>query len=451
MALLTNRPKGTKDMLPADSHRWQTVEQVARDTARAFGFREIRFPTFEHTELFTRSVGATTDVVQKEMYTFSDKGNRSITLRPEGTAGVVRAALENGLLNEALPQKFWYLTSAFRYENVQTGRLREFHQFGVELFGSASPYADADMIILGKTVLKRLNLQNLTLHINSIGCPVCRTNYQQALREYFAKRENELCDTCKTRLERNPMRILDCKSPVCGEIAKDAPLILDYLCEECNAHFTSLKKLLDNRRIVYTVNPKIVRGLDYYTKTVFEFISNELGAQGTVCAGGRYDGLVEELGGKAMPGLGFAMGLERLIMLMEKQNAAFLPEETCDLYIATMGEQALEKAAELAVLLRDEGFCAEYDLMERGFKAQMKYADKIAARFVMVLGENELSDNEAEIKNKEGQRVKTKLDGSIIDVLSNLVLDDVLAEESTLRDALTQALEKMPSAGQNTL
>ncbi len=316
MALVTKAIKGTKDVLPKDVYKNQYIEATCLGVAEQFGYKEIRTPVFEHTELFQRGVGDTTDVVQKEMYTFDDKGGRSITLRPEGTAGAVRSYLENGLCNEALPQKVCYNTSCYRYEKPQAGRLREFHQFGVECFGSASPLADAEIIALAKAIFDNLEVKDLSLEINSIGCPTCRAEYHKALKEYFNARKDELCDTCKDRLDRNPMRILDCKSPVCSEIAKDAPVMLDYLCEECKEHFDKVQEYLKAQRIEFNINPKIVRGLDYYTKTVFEFVSDSIGAQGTVCGGGRYDGLVEELGGQKTASLGFGMGLERLMLLM---------------------------------------------------------------------------------------------------------------------------------------
>ena len=343
MALVTKAIKGTKDVLPKEVHKNQYIEATALDIAEKFGYKEIRTPMFEHTELFQRGVGDTTDVVQKEMYTFDDKGGRSITLRPEGTAGAVRSYLENGLCNEALPQKVCYVGPCFRYEKPQAGRLREFHQFGVECFGTASPLADAELISLGKSIFDTLEVKDISLEINSIGCPTCRAEYHKALKEYFSSRKDELCDTCRDRLDRNPMRILDCKSPVCSEIAKDAPVVTDYLCEECDEHFKKVQEYLKAMHIDYTINPKIVRGLDYYTKTVFEFISNSIGAQGTVAGGGRYDGLVDELGGQKTPSLGFAMGLERLMMLMDAQNAPFPDASAPDLFVVALGDKATLK------------------------------------------------------------------------------------------------------------
>ena len=425
MAMI-QRPKGTADMLPAQAYKWHTVEKLAAETAEQYGFKEIRVPTFEDTGLFIRSVGETTDVVQKEMFTVSATGDDTFTLRPEGTAGVMRAVVENGLLNEAFPQKLYYITSCFRHENVQKGRLREFHQFGCEMVGSPDAKADADVISLAKSVMDRVGLQNIKLNINSIGCPNCRANYQKALREYFTPHRDTLCDTCKERLEKNPMRLLDCKSPICQGIAKDAPLIIDYLCEECDAHFKALQKYLSLRNIDFDINPRIVRGLDYYTRTVFEFIAEGIGAQSTVCGGGRYDGLLNELSGKQVPALGFGMGLERLIMTMEQQNCDFMEAKTCDLYIASMGQAAADRAMSLAMELRDEGYFVEYDLMGRGIKPQMKYADKIGSKFVIVLGDSELESGSAKLKNMaSGEQTDIKLDNTFVENFSNALVSEM--------------------------
>ena len=399
MALITKAIKGTNDVLPGESYKNQYIESTCLSVAEKYGYKEMRTPVFEHTELFQRGVGDTTDVVQKEMYTFDDKGGRSITLRPEGTAGAARAFLENGLSNEALPQKICYLTSCYRYEKPQAGRLREFHQFGIECFGATSPLADAEMISLAKQVFDELEVKDLHLELNSIGCPTCRAEYHKALKEYFESRKDELCDTCRDRLDRNPMRILDCKSPVCHEIAPGAPVVLDYLCDECREHFDTVKKYLDAMNIEYVVNPQIVRGLDYYTKTVFEFVSDSIGAQGTVCGGGRYDGLIQELGGQPTPSLGFGMGLERLKLVMDAQNCPYPDEEKPDLFIVAMGEKAVLKAVEIAKDMRDEGFSVLYDLNGRSLRAQMKYADKLGAKFNVVIGDNEVDNGTAKLKN----------------------------------------------------
>ena len=401
MALITKAIKGTKDVLPFEVHKNQYIEATCLTVAENFGFKEMRTPVFEHTELFQRGVGDTTDVVQKEMYTFDDKGGRSITLRPEGTAGAARSFLENGLSNAALPQKICYLTSCYRYEKPQAGRLREFHQFGVECFGASSPLADAEIISLAKQIFDELGVKDLKLEINSIGCPECRAKYHEALKEYFSQYKEQLCHTCRERLERNPMRLLDCKSPEDKALAENAPEILDYLCDECREHFDKVKAYLDAMNIEYTVNPKIVRGLDYYTKTVFEFIAESIGAQGTVCGGGRYDGLIEELGGAKTPSLGFGMGLERLQLVMEAQGCAFPEPSVPDLYIASMGDKAKLKAVEIAKDMRAEGFSVIYDLNDRGLRAQMKYADKVGAKFNVVLGDDEIEKGKSVLKNME--------------------------------------------------
>ncbi len=426
MGVITKKIKGTEDVLPKDSYRWQFVEDVMRKESAAYGFKEIRTPVFEHTELFARGVGQTTDVVQKEMYTFDTKGGESVTLRPEGTAGAARAVLEHGLVNDSLPIKASYFVSCYRYEKPQAGRLREFHQFGLECYGTQSPAADAELICAAQSIFDRLGIKQLRLEINSIGCPTCRAEYHKALKEYFYGYKDELCETCNSRLEKNPMRILDCKSPVCSKIAQGAPKITDYLCDECKEHFASVQKYLDAAGVEYTVNPTIVRGLDYYTKTVFEFVTDFIGAQGTVCGGGRYDGLIEELGGKHLPSLGFAMGIERLLMLMDKQGIEIPKPSTCDLYVAVMGESASLKSFEIIKAVRSCGLIAETDIVGRGLRAQMKYADKIGAKFSMVLGENEIEQGKAVIKNmSSGEQTEIVLDDTFADKFMVLQLADV--------------------------
>lgn len=428
MALITKAIKGTKDVLPKDVYKNQYIERTALSVAETFGYKEIRTPVFEHTELFQRGVGDTTDVVQKEMYTFDDKGGRSITLRPEGTAGAARSFLENGLCNEALPQKVCYLTSCYRYEKPQAGRLREFHQFGVECFGTASPLADAEVIALAKSLIDQLGLKDIHLELNSIGCPECRANYHKALKEYFSAHQGDLCQTCVDRLERNPMRILDCKSPVCSGIAKDAPVVLDYLCDDCQAHFDLVKKYLDTMNIEYKINPQIVRGLDYYTKTVFEFISDSIGSQGTVCGGGRYDGLIEELGGQKTPSLGFGMGLERIQLVMEAQGCDFPQDSTADLFIVALGEKATLKALEIAKDMRAEGFSVLYDLNQRSVRAQMKYADKLGAMFNIVIGDDEVEKGVATLKNmRTGETGELSLD-TFVSSYYSISLDEQLKD-----------------------
>ena len=395
---MINIPKGTKDVLPADSYKWQYVEGVARETAKLFGVKELRTPTFEHTELFSRGVGDTTDIVTKEMYTFKDKGDRSITLKPEGTAGSVRAFIENGLIGGAMPVKMYYITPAFRYERPQAGRLREFHQFGVEIFGAKGAQTDAEAILIADSLLKKLGI-NVKLYINSIGCPTCRAKYNQALKAFFAPHLDGLCYDCKTRYEKNPLRLLDCKEEGCKKVNATAPKMLDYLCEECATHFEELKKHLQNAGVDYEIDSRIVRGLDYYTRTVFEFVSTSIGAQGTVCAGGRYDGLIEQLGGNPTPAVGFAAGIERLLIVMEQSGVEIANDETPTVYIAGMDGDCREKAFALACALRKSGVKAEIDHMERSVKAQFKYADKIGAKYVAVIGGNELVEQRANVKS----------------------------------------------------
>lgn len=414
MSDINRAVKGTNDVLPEESYKWQYVEKKMLETASLFGFKEIRVPVFEHTEVFQRSVGDTTDVVQKEMYTFDDKGGRSITLRPELTAGVIRSVIENGLYNQSLPQKVCYIGGCYRYEKPQAGRLREFHQFGVECIGAAAPAADAEVISLAHSVLNAIGLENLSLEINSIGCPACRAEYHKALKAYFESKKDDLCETCKDRLDRNPMRILDCKSPVCGEIAKGAPVMLDFLCEDCHSHFEAVKAQLNEMGINHKVNPTIVRGLDYYTRTVFEFVSGDIGAQSTVCGGGRYDGLMEQMGAPATPSLGFAMGIERLLLVLANQNKEIGEKARCDIYIAPMGEKAAVKAAAICSKLRSSGFCAQTDICGRGLKAQMRYANKIGARFSVVLGDNELESGIIRLKDMSvGEEKEISLDSIV--------------------------------------
>ncbi len=424
MAEINKAPRGTNDVVPEDSYKWQFVEQKLIETAGLYGFKEIRVPVFEHTEVFTKNVGDTTDVVQKEMYTFTDKGDRSITLRPEFTAGVIRSVIEHSLTAAALPVKVCYCGGCYRYEKPQAGRLREFHQFGAECVGAASPAADAEVIAMANQLLRDVGVEKISLEINSIGCPTCRAEYHKALKAYFAERKEELCGTCNERLERNPMRILDCKSPVCSEIAKGAPTVIDFLCDECQSHFDGVKAHLDGMGILYKVNPRIVRGLDYYTRTVFEFVSGDIGAQATVCGGGRYDGLLEQMGGQPQPALGFAMGIERLLMVLESQGTELPSPKPCDLYIAPMGEAATLKASLLCTQLRDEGFEALTDIVGRGLKAQMRYANKIGARFTLVLGDSELESGKAKLKCMENGE-ETEIE---IDKISDAIYDATFAQ-----------------------
>lgn len=431
-----NAPRGTQDVLPDESYKWQFLEMLVRECASRFGFSEIRTPTFESLSLFQRGVGDTTDVVQKEMYEVkAQKGDDVFALKPEGTAGVVRASIERGLLNEALPLKCCYITPCFRHERPQSGRLREHHQFGCEMFGAASPAADAEIMSLVWHIYEMLGLKNINLNINSIGCPSCRNEYNKKLREYFEGYKDKLCATCLDRLEKNPMRILDCKSPECGEIAKDAPIMLDYLCDECHEHFEQVKARLESLKIPYQINPKIVRGLDYYTKTVFEFITDCIGAKATVTAGGRYDGLVGQLSGgsKQVPALGFGMGLERLLLVIEKQGIEIPKPRKCDIYIASMGEKASIKAGELVKAIRAEGFIAESDIMDRSVKAQMKYANKIGAEYSMVIGDSELETKKARLKDMAtGEEKEIQFETELLGMLYDAMLAreaDAIAEQ----------------------
>lgn len=404
-------PKGTKDMLPEDAYKWHYVESKARETAALFGFKEIRTPMFEHTELFQRGVGETTDIVTKEMYTFLDKGNRSMTLRPEGTAGVARAFIENGLAQGIMPMKAYYLASVFRYERPQNGRLREHHQFGVELYGSDLPAADVEVISLAYAFLKSVGLKSLELNLNSIGCKTCRAEFNAALKKYIGENLDNMCGQCRERFDKNPLRILDCKEEKCKVITAGAPKITDYLCDDCKVHFESVQNMLTALKIPFTVNPSVVRGLDYYTRTVFEFVSKDIGAQGTVCGGGRYNNLVEEVGGKSTPAVGFGLGLERLLLVLENTGNLVAEKERDDLYIASMGERACAYVPVLVSDLRAQGVKTEFDIMARGLKAQMKYADKNGAKFVVVIGDDEIDRGTVTVKRMEtGETVEVAID-----------------------------------------
>ena len=399
---MIRKPRGTMDILPEETPLWQYIERTAREVAARYGYKEIRTPAFEATELFARGVGDSTDVVQKEMYTFTDREDRSFTLRPEGTASVVRAIIENGRASDAMPLKLYYLINCFRYEKPQAGRSREFFQFGTEMFGAADPASDATVISLAAAIIRELGITELSLHINSIGCPACRPAYREALVEYFSAHEEELCDTCRERLLTNPLRILDCKSPVCSALAADAPKTVEHLCPECADHFEHLKSYLEAEGLEYTVDPHIVRGLDYYTRTVFEFIAGGIGAQSTVCGGGRYDGLMEQLGGPSLPGIGFAIGITRLILAMKASGVDIPAEEAPKLYIAPMGDAAKTFACAEVARLRRAGIYAECDIVGRSMKAQMKYADKTGAEYVLAVGDNELASGRAVLKNMKG-------------------------------------------------
>ena len=411
-------PKGTKDMLPQDAYKWHFVENKFREIAKFYGMREIRTPMFEHTDLFLRGVGDTTDIVQKEMYTFNDKGNRSITLKPEGTAPVVRAFIENRLFNEAQPTKLYYAIPCFRYENVQKGRLRQFHQFGTEVFGSKEPSMDAEVIAFAMEFLKSLGLKSLSLNINNLGCPNCRPKYNEALKKFLEENYDDLCGLCQSRFEKNPMRILDCKNKNCGEITKNAPIILDYMCEECDTHFTEVKKYLDALNIPYTVDPGIVRGLDYYTKTIFEILNDDF----TVCGGGRYDRLIEQLGGPEMPAVGFGLGIERLLLTLQNEGIEIPNEGLYDLYIGARGEDGKLASFKLANTLRTRGIKTEINHMGRSLKAEMKYANKIGAKFTVVLGDDELQTGNAKLKRmSDGEQCEVNLNNieEIVEILNS--------------------------------
>lgn len=417
-------PRGTQDILPNKSEVLQKIERKIFEIAKYFGFLELRVPTFEHTELFTRSVGDSTDVVQKEMFTFEDRGGRSLSLRPEGTAGVVRAVVESGLINEALPLKVCYLLSCFRNERPQAGRLKEFHQFGFELFGASSPVADAELISLLNHLFEELGILNLKLELNSIGCSNCRGEYINALVDYYSKYKNDLCETCLKRLEKNPMRIIDCKNTNCKEISKNAPKILDYLCNECLDHFESVKGFLTDQGVKFEINPYIVRGLDYYTRTVFEFNSTDLGSQSNVCGGGRYDGLTQIIGGKSVPALGCGIGIERLFLIMEAQKNSMINfEKQCDIYIGNIGNSSVGLCNLLALKLRKSGLCVQTDLVGRSVKAQLKYADKIGAKYACIIGDLEIEQGKVLVKNmKDGDNFEVLIENFVDKVIQQLEL-----------------------------
>ncbi|WIF94379.1 histidine--tRNA ligase [Caminicella sporogenes] len=416
------RPRGTRDVQPSDVYKWNFVENEFKKICRNFGYKEIRTPIFEHTELFKRGVGETTDIVQKEMYTFIDNGGRDITLKPEGTAPVVRAFVENKMYAEAQPTKLFYITPCFRYERPQAGRLRAFHQFGVEVFGAENPSVDAEVIGLAMAFFEKLGLENLQLRINSIGCPKCRKNYNEVLKDYLRQKLDKLCKTCNARFEKNPMRIIDCKNESCKQQLVDVPLILDYICDDCREHFEKLQKYLKVMDIDFEIDPKIVRGLDYYNKTAFEIVSKEIGAQSTVCGGGRYDGLVEEIGGIKVPGVGFGLGEERLLLTLENNNIQIPKADILDVFIATLGQRAHEKAVELSYKLRKNLISVDMDHLGRSIKAQFKYSDKLQAKFVVVIGDNELDKGVVTLKNmKTGNQEEIQLSLIVEEIRNRLV------------------------------
>ena len=416
--MLTNAPKGTKDVLPDQAYKWHYIEEKFAEICRRYGFKEIRTPVFEHTELFQRGVGDTTDIVQKEMYTFKDMGNRSITLRPEGTSPVVRSFCENKIYADPQPTKVCYNIPCFRYEKPQSGRLREFHQYGVETFGTMNMMADAEIIAIGYDFINEMGITDVELQINSVGCPECRGKHRDALIEFLKPKYDQLCPTCQDRFHTNPMRILDCKSPIDQELVKDAPMMLDYLCDDCREAFEDLKKDLDSFGIKYTVNPKIVRGLDYYTKTAFEFITTKIGAQGTICGGGRYDGLVEEIGGPSTPGVGWGMGKERILMTMEACGVEIPKPSGTEVFIAFMGEEPKKFALKLMHDLRLKGVAVQMDVCGRNFKNQFKYANRENAAKTVIIGESELESGRLQIKDMvSGEQSEVAID-SIVDELT---------------------------------
>lgn len=404
--MLTTRPRGTNDFLPGETEKWQYVEQTLRDICREFDYHEIRFPFFEHTELFQRGVGETTDIVEKEMYTFMDRGKRSITLRPEGTASTVRAYLEHKL--HALPQpvKLYYIGPMFRYERPQAGRYRQFHQFGVEVFGSSDPGIDAEVIGLAMAIYHRLGLKGLEVRLNSVGCPQCRPKHRDTLQEFLKNDLPRLCGDCQGRYEKNPLRILDCKNPQCREITAHAPTILHCLCPECREHFEAVQEYLEIAGIKYLVDERLVRGLDYYTKTAFEIVVREIGAQSAICGGGRYDGLMESLGGPPTPGVGFALGMERIFPALESQGIKISSDHALDVFLVALGQEAGKKAFQILMNMRLEGIKAEKDYMGRSLKAQMKMAGRFKVKFVLIMGENEMVKGTAVVRNMETSEQK---------------------------------------------
>ena len=410
---MIQKPKGTKDILPDEVYVWQYIEEKIKYIMSIYGFKEMRTPVFENTELFLRGVGDTTDVVQKEMYTFKDKGGRSITLRPEGTAGIVRAFIEDGMASLPSPLKVYYNMAMYRYENVQKGRLKEFHQLGAEVFGTGSYLADFEIIEMANRIIHSLEIPNVELEINSIGCKTCRAKYQEALKQFIGSKIEEYCDTCKSRFEKNTMRILDCKEEKCKENNIGAPSIIDYLCDECKEHFNNVKYMLESNGISYRVNPRIVRGLDYYNKTVFEFVSKDEGY--TIIGGGRYDYLIKELGGQDTSAIGFAIGMERLIELFKKYNVNKVNDLKPEVYIAQVDDKCYNFVTKLKMDLRQLGIYVESDISQRSLKAQFKYANKIGAKYVITIGEDEISKEMIQIKEMETGNVdEIKLDKNII-------------------------------------
>jgi histidyl-tRNA synthetase len=409
--MLSKAPRGTKDITPKDVYKWHYIEKKFREICALYGYEEIRTPIFEHTEVFSRSVGDTTDVVQKEMYTFTDRGDRQLSLKPEGTAGVIRSFIENKMYADTQPTKLYYITPCFRYERPQAGRQRQFHQFGIEVLGSDGPSVDAEVISLAVQFFNEMGLNNLSVNINSVGCPTCREEYNRKLKEYLDQKVDVLCETCLERKDKNPMRVIDCKNPHCKENLQDIPFMIDHLCEDCKDHFDKLQTYLKEMDINYVVDKTIVRGLDYYKKTAFEIISNDIGSQSTVCGGGRYDGLVEMLGGpKGISGIGFALGAERLLLTLENNNIEIENPKSTDIYIATIGDAAKTKSFKLIKDLRTNHISADNDHLDKSLKAQFKYSDKLNAKYTVVIGDDELANDTATLKNmKTSEQTTIKL------------------------------------------
>ncbi len=416
-----NAPRGTNDIMPPLSSKWQFILNKAKNIMKRYNYKEIKTPIFEYTPLFQRGIGEATDIVEKEMYTFEDKGGRSLTLRPEGTASVMRSFMEHKIYGKAQPTKYFYFGPMFRYERPQSGRYRQFYQFGVEALGSNDPALDAEIISLGLNFLNELGLSDLEVKINSIGCPKCREEYLKVLKDYLTNHREKLCDDCKKRLDKNPLRVLDCKNESCSIVVENAPKITDYLCDDCKNHFEGVKKYLNNIGIDYDIDPKLVRGLDYYTNTAFEIKYKGLGAQDTVFAGGRYNGLAEEIGGRDVPGIGFAIGMERLLLTLEKENIELDINNDIDLYITTIGAKAKDKGFELLNSLRKSRLKVEIDYMDRSVGSQMKAADRMNATYTIIIGGDELEKNEATVRNmKSGEEIDINLD-NLVDEMQNLV------------------------------
>ena len=416
--MLSKAPRGTKDITPKDVYKWHYVEKKFREICALYGYEEIRTPIFEHTEVFARSVGDTTDVVQKEMYSFTDRGDRQLSLKPEGTAGVIRSFIENKMYADTQPTKLYYITPCFRYERPQAGRQRQFHQFGIEVLGSDGPSVDAEVISLAVQFFNEMGLKNLSVNINSVGCPTCREEYNRKLKEYLDKKVDVLCETCLERKDKNPMRVIDCKNPHCKENLQDIPFMIDHLCEDCKDHFDKLQTYLKEMDINYVVDKTIVRGLDYYKKTAFEIISNDIGSQSTVCGGGRYDGLVEMLGGpKGISGIGFALGAERLLLTLENNNIEIENPKSTDIYIATIGDAAKTKSFKLIKDLRTNHISADNDHLDKSLKAQFKYSDKLNAKYTVVIGDDELANDTATLKNMKTSEQTTIILSELVDEL----------------------------------